>query len=204
MDRLDDVLATATPLLRRVDDLLSAAGAPAGHAVWRELRRVRMLPGAAAHAVAALRPAAFDEAVPELRAGARACVETAAELPAAGDWTGAAAEAYAEVRDRAAAELSGGDESLDERLEATADLAQALTDWMAQTRADLAGALAEVLASGEALALTRAETPAPASGIETSAAAEVAAHILRTIADDYAEATDLLHGSRGLATAVPM
>jgi hypothetical protein len=202
MDRLDEVLTTAAPLLRRVDDLLSTAGAPAGHAVWHELRRVRLLPGAAAHAVAALRPAAFDEAIPELRAGARACVETAAELPAANDWTGEAAEAYEQVRDRAAAELSGGAESLDERLEATADLAQALTDWMTQTRAALAAALAGALTSGEALTLNRAETP-PAPN-ETMAAADVATHVLRTIADNYAEAADLLHGSRDLTIAVPM
>ncbi len=38
---------------------------------------------------------------------------------------------------------------------------------------------------------------------EVSAAAGVAAHLLRTIADDYADAADLLRASRDLATAVP-
>jgi hypothetical protein len=206
MDRLDQVLATAGPLLRRVDDLLGTAGAPADHPVWGELRRVRLLPGAAARAVASLRPSAFDDAVPELRADARACVDAAAGLPPPGDWSGEAAEAYDDVRRRAAAELSGGEESLDERLEATADLAQALTDWMGETRSALAAALAAILASGEALTLSahRAEpTPAPAAA-ETSAAADVAELILRTIADHYAEAFDLLRASRNLATPTPM
>jgi hypothetical protein len=201
MDRLDELLTTAEPLLRRVDELLSTAGAPAEHVVWHELRRVRLLPGAAAHAVAALHPSVFDEAVPALRAGARACVATAADLPDPGDWTGAAADAYDEVRHRAATQLSGGDESLDERLEATADLAQALSDWMAQTRAQLAAALATVVSSAEALTLSAAHRPPTTT--EVTAAAGVAAHLLRTIADDYADAEDLMRASRDLATAVP-
>jgi len=201
MDRLDEVLAEAGPLLRRVDAVLTTAGAPVEHAVWAELRRVRLLPGDAAGAVAALRPSSFADAVPELRAGARACVEAAAALPEPGDWTGEAAEAYDDLRRRAAGDLSGGDESLDERLEATADLAQALADWMVATRDGLAVALAEVLASGEAVSLG-ADTypPLPA---ESAAAADVAAHVLRTIADDYAEAADLLYGSHDLAEALP-
>ena len=204
MDRLDQVLATAGPLLRRVDDLLATAGAPADHAMWGELRRVRLLPGAAAEAVASLRPSAFADAVPELRAVARACVDTAADLPEPGEWTGDAADAYEDVRRRAAADLSGGGESLDERLEATADLAQALTDWMAETRGGLAAALATVLTSGEALTLSAA-TAAPAPSVaETDAAADVAELVLRTIADNYAEAFDLLQGSRDLAKPVPM
>ena len=68
----------------------------------------------------------LGEAGPEIRAEARACVEIATDLPAPEKWTGEAAEAYDEARQRTAAELSGGDESLDERLEATADLAEAL------------------------------------------------------------------------------
>ncbi|GIE98280.1 hypothetical protein [Paractinoplanes rishiriensis] len=200
MDRLDQVLATAGPLLRRVDDVLATTGAPAAHEVWGELRRVRLLPGAAAEAVAALRPAAFHEVVPELRANARACVETAADLPEPGEWSGEAAEAYEDVRRRAVADLSGGDESLDERLEATADLAEALTDWMAATRADLAEVLAAVLVSGQALTLTApAHAALPPATAETAAAADVAVHVLRSIADNYLEAADLLRGSRDLA-----
>jgi hypothetical protein len=203
MDRLDELLAVSTPLLERVDDLLETSGAPEGHAVWRELRRVRLLPGAAVRAVAVLRPAAFDETVPELRAEARACAEAAADLPPPGDWTGEAADAYETVRRRVADRLSGDDDSLDERLEATADLAQALTDWMTKTRLDLAEALAVALVSGEALTLA-GSAGSPPTTAETDAAATVATHLLRTIAENYADADDLLQGSTDLAVAMPM
>ncbi|MEU4238853.1 hypothetical protein [Actinoplanes sp. NPDC026619] len=203
MDRLDEMLSVCGPLLDRVDDLLETSGAPEGHEVWRELRRVRLLPGPAVRAVAELRPAAFDDTVAELRSEARACAEAADELPSPGDWTGAAAEAYDTTRRRVADRLSGDDESLDERLEATADLAEALTDWMTKSRLDLAVALATALGSGEALTLAAAPGSPPAES-ETDAAAAVATHVLRTIADNYADADDLLQGSAGLAEPLPM
>ncbi|WP_433299950.1 hypothetical protein ACQP2F_01685 [Actinoplanes sp. CA-030573] len=197
MDRLDEVLAVALPLLRRVDELLGSEGAPPEHALWDQLRRVRLLPGDAVRAVAALRPDAFDDAVPALRADARACAEVASGLPPPGDdWSGEAADAYTDLRTRVASHLSGDEESLDERLEASADLAQALIDWMAQARAAVATALAEVLASSEALSLTTSSDP--------PAAAEVATHVLRVVADAYAEADDLLEGSANLEVAIPM
>lgn len=163
MDRLDEMLDVASPLLRRVDELLETAGAPPDHGLWAELRRVRLLPGDACRAVAALQPEAFADAVPELRADARACADTAADLPPPGDWTGAAAETYDDLRRRTAAQLGGGPDSLDERLEATADLAVALTEWMSRTRADLATSLALVLISADALTLTTAASTAVAS-----------------------------------------
>ncbi|WP_433373413.1 hypothetical protein ACQPZX_01840 [Actinoplanes sp. CA-142083] len=196
MDRLDSVLAVAAPLLSRVDDLLGTMGAPADHEVWRQLRRVRLLPGDAARTVAALRPGEFDDAVGLLRADARACADVAAELPPPEEWEGEAAEAYAELRGRVADRLSGDGESLDERLEASADLAQALIDWMAKARADLAVALATALGSEEALALAADDAPEAAAG--------VGAHVLRTIAESYAEADDLLQASAELAEAIPM
>ena len=195
-DRLDEVLGVAAPLLAQVDAALAGQGAPADHEVWRQLRRVRLLPGDAARAVASLRPAEFDDAVDRLRADARACVETAQELPTPGDWDGEAAAAYAELRGRVADRLSGTGESLDERLEASADLAEALVDWMERARVELAVALAGVLASGEAVALKAEDDPL--------AAAAVAAQVLRTIAESYAEADDLLQGSAELAAAMPM
>jgi hypothetical protein len=203
MDRLDDLLDTARPLLDRVDQMLSVAGAPGEHRVWAELRRVRLLPGDAAHAVASLRPAALGEAGPEIRAEARACVETAAGLPPPGPWAGEAAEAYDEARRRMAAQLSGGDESLDERMEATADLAEALREWMEQTRAGLARVLAEALGSREAVALTAAAVMPP-SRADVVGAADIAASVLRVVADSYDYADELIRGSRDLIAAVPM
>lgn len=204
MYRLDELLSVATPLLTRVDDVLTVGGAPPAHGVWDELRRVRMLPGDAARAVTALRPEALAGAVPDLRADARACAETAAALPPPGDWTGDAAEAYEDRRRRAVTHLSGGGESLDERLEATADLAQALADWMARTRDALSGALAGALAGSEALTLMTAPSAGPPGPAEVRAAADLAASVLRVIGDHYEEATDLLHGSTELAVPVPM
>jgi hypothetical protein len=195
-DRLDEVLGVAAPLLAQVDAALADQGAPADHEVWRQLRRVRLLPGDAARAVASLRPAEFDDAVDRLRADARACAEVARELPAPGEWDGEAAEAYVEARGRVADRLSGDGESLDERLEASADLAEALIDWMVRARSELALVLAGLLASVDAATLRTEDDPL--------AAAAMAARVLRPIAESYAEADDLLEGSAELAAAIPM
>jgi hypothetical protein len=203
MDRLDDLIDMARPMLDRVDQMLSVVGAPAEHQVWVQLRRVRLLPGDAARAVASLRPAALAEAGPEIRAEAGACVELATGLPAPEEWTGEASEAYDEARRRTAAELSGGDESLDERLEATADLADALREWMEQTRGELARTLAEALGSSEAAALTTAGRMPPGE-TDVLGAADIAASLLRVVADNYEYAGELIRGSADLAVALPM
>ncbi len=201
MDRLDDMLATAAPLLKRVDEVLSTTGAPADHEVWLSLRRVRLLPWDAVQAVAALRPGDLAEAEPELRADARSYLTIAESLPPPGEWSGDAAEAYDVARRHAAEQLSGGLDSLDERLEATADLAAALTEWMRQARSDLAATLAEVLTSAEALSLIT-ETPVdPAAPRDARAAADVAVRVLETVADSYAAGLDLISGSADLITA---
>lgn len=204
MDRLDDLLHTARPLLSKVDEMLASTGAPSDHAVWDELRRVRLLPGDAARAVATLRPSALGDAGAELRAEARACVEVAADLPPPEQWTGEAAEAYEEVRRRMAGQLSGGDESLDERLQATADLAEALREWMEQTRGALAAALAAVLSSREAITLMAGGGGLPPPQSDVLAAADIAVHLLRGVADSYDNAMDLIQGSSALTSSIPM
>jgi hypothetical protein len=203
MDAFDHVVATAAPMLRRVDELLSGVGAPPEHAVWSQVRRVRLLPGDAVRAVAGLRATDLADASPELRADARAYADIAAALPPPGPWTGDAAEAYDDARRRTAERLSGGAESLDERLEASADLADALVGWIAESRAEVAATLAEVLSSAEALALSADEPADPAAARQALAAAAVAERVLRTIADSYDHAADLLDSSVGLATALP-
>jgi uncharacterized protein YukE len=203
MDALDQVVATAAPMLRRVDELLSGVGAPPEHAVWSQVRRVRLLPGDAVRALAGLRATDLADASPELRAGARAYADIAAALPPPGSWTGDAAEAYDDARRRAAERLSGGAESLDERLEATADLADALVEWIADARAEIAATLAEVLSSAEGLSLSADEPADPAVARPALAAAAVAERVLRTIADSYDHAADLLDSSVDLATALP-
>jgi len=199
MDRLDDTLGTVAPLLKRVDEVLAWAGAPADHDVWPALRQVRLLTWDSAQAVAALRPADLADAAPELRQDARSYAGVAESLPAPGGWAGTAADAYDRARKHAAAHLSGGPDSLDERLEATADLADALTDWMRSTRDGLAATLAEVLTSAEALSLS--ETPTdPPTVREVEAAAEVAARVLRVVAGSYDTAEELMTGSAALTT----
>lgn len=197
MDRLDQLLDTASPLLRRVDELLRAGGAPPGHGVWVQLRRVRLLPGDAARAVAALRPADLGDAGPELRADARACAVLAASLPPPGEWSGMAAEAYDRARQRTAERLSG-EFSLGERLQASADLAEALAGWMRTTRDGLASVLAEIVGSAEAIVLASDKVDIT-SPREIMAAADAGEKILEVVADAYDEAVDLMRTSSDLA-----
>ncbi|MEV4703636.1 hypothetical protein [Actinoplanes sp. NPDC049316] len=201
MDRLNELLETAGPLLRRVDATISGGGAPPGDEVWTQLRRVRLLPGDAVRAVAALRPADLVDAAPELRADARAYAVLAGSLPAPGDWSGIAAEAYDRVRMRTATHLSGEPGSLDELLQASADLADDLIAWMHHTRESVAAVLADILGSLEAVALAgdKVDVTAPR---ELAAAATVAERVLRTVADAYDQATELLHTSAALAEPV--
>ena len=194
-DRLDRLVEAASPLLGRVDAVLSGVGAPEGHPVWPELRRVRLLPGDAVRAVGALSPEPMRDAAPELRAEARTYADVADALPRAEEWTGAAADAYEQARRRAAERLNGGPDSLGRRMEATADLAEALTEWMSRAREDLASALAEVLTSAEAITLTGGEV---APDEEARAAAGVAALLLRTVADSYDRGEALLDESAPL------
>ncbi|SDT72398.1 hypothetical protein [Actinoplanes derwentensis] len=201
MDRLDQLLTVANPLLTRVDDVLSTVGAPGGHDVWAELRRVRLLPGDAARAVAGLRPTAILDSVPELRADARAYADLADALPLPGEWSGAAADAYEQARRSTAERLHGGPDSLGERMEATADLADALTGWMLGARADLAESLAEVCLTTEALTLTGSAHP---PGQEAGAAAAIGAILLRTVADSYDRAEDLLDDYVRLQNPLPV
>jgi hypothetical protein len=201
MDRLDDVLGPVAPLLKRVDQVLASAGAPPDHEIWPALRRVRLRPWDAVQAVAALRPGDLAEAAPELRGDARSYAGVADSLPPPGLWAGDAADAYEQARKRTAAHLSGGVDSLDERLEATADLADALIDWMSETRGALAATLAEVMTSAEALTLSASSKAAdPPAAREVEAAAEVAAQVLRTVADSYDAVQELMAGSASLAT----
>lgn len=202
MDRLDRLLGPAVPLLRRVDDILAVAGAPADHEVWGFLRRVRLLPSDAVEAVAALRPAELADAAPELRADARSYAGLAESLPPPGSWSGEAAEAYDASRRHAADTLSGTPQSLDRRLEATADLADALIEWMEHTRGSLALTLAEVLTSSEALVLAAEPPPDPVTPRNTRAAADVAARVLETVAGSYAAVSRLMTDSADLVIPV--
>jgi hypothetical protein len=203
MDRLDHLSGAAAPLLRRVDEILTAAGAPAAHPVWELLRRVRLLTVDAVAAVTGLRPDSFVADTPDLRSRAAGYVEAAANLPAPEVWSGEAAEAYDAARRRLADHLSGDPESLAERLEASADLADALADWMRRGRSAVAAALADVLGSVEAVRLAVEDGAEPVPVPLVVAAADVAARVLHAVAEVYEEATELLDGTVDLAVAAP-
>jgi hypothetical protein len=193
MDRLDRLLGTAGPLLRRVDATLTAGGAPVDHAVWDELRRVRLMPTDAVQTVAALRPQDLAEAPAGLQAAADTSVAVADSLPAPGEWSGTAADAYNQARQAEAARIADSHT----RLRATASLAEALLTWMNATRDELAAALAEILISAEAVTLSGNNVDST-SAREVEAAANLAARVLQTVGDAYARATDLLHTANTL------
>jgi hypothetical protein len=74
---------------------------------------------------------------------------------------------------------------------------------MAQCRSAVAATLAGVLSSTAAVSLAGDEAVEPAAAGEVLAAADVAERILRTVADSYDLAIDLLDGSAALVTTVP-
>jgi hypothetical protein len=195
MDALDRIIGVAGPLLARIDEIVEYAGAPEHHPVWTELRRVRLLPGDAVDAVAALRPEAVDE--PALRSARDSLAEVATALPAAAGWDGPAADAYRAHRDGLAAQV----EDLAARAVATAELGAEMADWMRAARRDVAAVLADVLSSGASVTVPAAgggpvELLPPA---QVDAAAQVAVVVLRTVGDAFAAAGPILDRSAELA-----
>lgn len=200
MDALDRVMVPAAPLLARTDDLLATVGAPGGHPIWPPVRELGVLPGAAAAAVAALRPVPADVSA-VLRDVIDRYDDAAAALTPTGDWAGGAAQAYAARAQALAGQLTGGTGLLD-RLVATASYADAVTDWVHAARSALAGTLARVLGSAEAVLVS---TAAGAGGTtEALAAAEIGRHVLDTVAAAYDRGRPLLDGGARLVTAVPV
>lgn len=200
MDVLDRVADPGADLLARVDAALSAAGAPAGHPIWPPLRRIGALPGTAAEAVVALRPEPLTAAAAALRGFSEEYAETHAAVPPPDGWQGAGAQAYAAHWAGLSAHLAGGPESLAGRLAATAGYADALADWMRETRLALARALAAVLGSAQAVTLVggpavRDEGLRPggsrAAAVTVLAAAEIGVHVLDPLARAYDRAEEL-------------
>ncbi|GIG90887.1 hypothetical protein [Plantactinospora endophytica] len=194
MDVLDQLAEPAVELSGRVDDVLAATGAPAGHRIWPLLRRLRVLPGDAVQAVLGLRTGALDaagEVTGDLRRG---YAEAGAVLVDGGSWQGPAAETYAAHRTGMAdhlVELTG-------RVDATAAYAAAVAEWIAGTRYALARTLADLLGSAEAVTVVTARVGehgpsgvAPEGLPVGSAAAEIGARILATVAEAYDRAEAL-------------
>nr|MDT0660130.1 hypothetical protein [Micromonospora sp. DSM 115978] len=196
IDSLDRLAGPAADLFGRVDDLLSDAGAPAGHRVWPLLRRLRTLPGQAVCAVCALRPAPLAAAGSVARDLLTGYDDTRAALRQQPPWHGAGAEAFAAHRDALAGHLDGSGDSLTVRLEATAGYADALVDWITRTRSGLARTVAAALGSAEAVTVVTG-TQGTVSGAGPApiaeAAAELGARVLIAVDEAYAEAEAIPH-----------
>jgi uncharacterized protein YukE len=208
MDELDQVAGAGFDLLSRVDSVLAGFGAPEGHPVWPLLRRLGILPADAVGAVGALRPASLGEFAPMLRGLSREF----AELPPAGrlEWHGRAAEAFDAHWATFSAHLAGDTDTLASRLTDTAKYAEAVADWADRTRLAVARALATALTSAEAVTIitgpdlarsggTGSETTGTDRTALAAAAADIAAHVLRAVADAYDEAEELLANASELA-----
>jgi hypothetical protein len=149
MDALGRLAPVARPLLRQVDNALATLGAPPEHPVWGLLRRVGATPADAVGFVADLEPARLRTAAEELRA--RADGYASAVVPARlSGWEGASAEVYATRAVGLATHLHAG---LVDRLRASASYVDAVADWYAGARDQLAHCLADVLGSRQAMAV---------------------------------------------------
>ncbi|HEU4424350.1 MAG TPA: hypothetical protein VFR67_17625, partial [Pilimelia sp.] len=109
-------------------------------------------------------------------------------------WDGAAADAFAAHRGVLVAHLAQGEESLSGRLAATAGYADALAGWMAQTRAELARALAAALGSTQAVSIVAGPLDGPVDRLPWARAvpaADIAARVLCAVVQAYDRADEL-------------
>lgn len=183
MDALDRLAAPGGDLLGRVDQLLNTVGAPADHRVWPLLRRLRALPGEAAAAIVALAPEPFVAAGAQVRELLDEYAAICAELSDEVAWEGAAGSVFDKHRRAIVAHLDEGPESMRGRLASTAGYAEAVAEWVTKTRLALARTLAEVIGSAEAAMVVTEQSE--------TAAAEIGARVLATIATAYDEAEAL-------------
>jgi hypothetical protein len=192
VDALDRVAEAATDLLTRVDRTIGEEGAVADHAVWPLLRRLRSLPGDAVEAVATLRPDTLAGAGAVLDPLAGAYADSGRTAGKGQAWTGATATRFSATAGALATHLSGGGDTdrpgLAGRARATGRFADEVAGWMSDTRSAVARSVAAALGSAQAVTLrtTPAGTPETAA-----AAADIAATILRTIAEAYDAAETL-------------
>ncbi|GIF65464.1 hypothetical protein Ais01nite_34990 [Asanoa ishikariensis] len=196
-DALDHLARPAGHLLARVDDLLSRFGAADDDPVWPLLRRVRALPGEAVAALAStLRAEPIAAAGVAVRARTTTYDEARVAVTAPVVWEGPAGDAFSAHAARLAAELTTATDAL----AATARLADEVADWATRTRARLAAVLAEVLTSGEAVAVVLGTNDA------ARAAVTIATRVLTALDAASTDAETIprpAHGRRPAAGASP-
>jgi hypothetical protein len=186
-DALTRLEPAARPLLDEVDRALTTLGAPPAHPVWSALRRVGATPADAVRSIAAWDPARLRGVAEALRQQARAYAET--PLGPALSWRGSAAAAFAAQATALADHVAAGSGSMLERLVDTAGYADAVAAWFEQTRTEVAGALADVLASAQAVAVRSSSAGSLAASV--TAAADIGAYLLGVVGDAISVAEDL-------------
>ncbi len=143
-------------------ELLTRFGAADDDPLWPLLRRVRALPGEAVAALSStLRAEPIAAAGAEVRARTTTYADARAAITAPVAWEGPAGDAFAAHTDRLAADLATAGDAL----ASTARLADEIADWAARTRARLAAVLADVLTSGEAVAIVLGGNDAPRAAV---------------------------------------
>jgi hypothetical protein len=147
MDALARLAPVARPLLRQVDNALATLGAPAEHPVWGLLRRVGATPADAVSFFADLEPGRLRGAAERLRTRADGYAEAPVPAQLSG-WAGSTAEAYATQAAGLAGHLHTG---LAGQLRTSASYVDAVADWYAASRDELARCLADVLGSSQAV-----------------------------------------------------
>ncbi|MEJ3749739.1 hypothetical protein WEI85_41590 [Actinomycetes bacterium KLBMP 9797] len=194
MDALDQLAAPAAGLLDRVDAVLAAAGAPADHPVWPLLRRLGVLPSDALGTIMSLRPAP-PAAVGPVRELIGAYEAARAAVSEGGSWEGAAAQVFAAHRGALSDHLVG----LTGRTATLEAYGEAVADWVRQTRVELAGELATILRSAEAVTVVT-EPGGPAA---PAAAAGIAARVLDVVDEAYDRAESLMNQWAGELHELP-
>jgi hypothetical protein len=160
------------------------------------LRRTGALPGDALEFVAGLDPVPMQAAAEELRSQAaqftdeRSAVErVAAERPWEGSGAGAFAAVWRALADHIGDSVDAGEPTLAGRLGALASYVDGVAAWSGRLRGRLAMAVADVLASAEAVVLKTAPPDSTAAG---AAAATVGARVLGPVAEALRSGHDLL------------
>jgi hypothetical protein len=186
MDPLDRVADPAADLLDRVDAVLAGHGAPADHPVWPLLRQLGVLPGVAVAQFGAFAPDVVRADASPLSALADECRTAVAAVPSAPSTRGLAADGFAHSWSGLSGQITSDVGGLDDRAARTAAYLQDVADWAVDARNSLATRLGACLGSAEAVSVRAAwlagSDPAGDERAATSAAADIAAHVLSEVA----------------------
>jgi hypothetical protein len=186
MDALARLEPVAQRLLRDVDALLATLGAPPDHPVWSRLRAVGATPAEAVRFFIRTAPAGLLAGASSLREQERGYAAIAVPVQVA--WQGRAGQEYA-AHATALADHLHGDASLTSRVGLTASYVDEVAGWLQRSRDRMARALADVLVSAQAVAITAHQPPIATEVVV--AAADVGAYLLDAAATAIVEGHEL-------------